>query len=211
MCAVIGVDITNPTSNDFDLVRNVFLESKIRGLHATGMTVLFGGKLKTFIEPVSADRFSCLDNLESLCDGNSLKLIGHCRYSTSDLEYNQPLYNKDVAIVHNGVISQELPENWEKLYGITTKTKNDSELLLHTVADNPLVLWADASISAIELHRNGVMKYYRNGKRPLYKTELKNGYILTSTKDIMKRASKNKIAATQVAMGGDGKDLQPNG
>lgn len=208
MCAVIGVDLVNPTPEDFALVRNVFLESKIRGLHATGMTVLSRGKLKTFIEPVAADKFTSLKDLESLCDGNALKLIGHCRYSTSDLLYNQPLYNQDVAIVHNGVISQELPENWERLYGISTKTKNDSELLLHTVNDNPLMLWADASISAIELHRNGLMKHYRNGKRPLYKTELKNGYILTSTADIMKRASKSKHVATIVACDSETIDLQ---
>lgn len=206
MCAIIGVSLLNPSSADFDLVRNVFIESKIRGMHATGMTVLHKKQLKTFIETVPADKFSELDNLEKY--SGELKLIGHCRYSTSDLEYNQPLYNEDVSIVHNGVISQELPERWNELYEINTKTKNDSELLLHTVDDNPLVLWADSSIAAIELRRSGVIRYYRNGKRPLYKTELENGFILTSTADIMQRASAGKYTAKAVPCGVKTKDYQ---
>ena len=206
MCAVIGVDLKNPSMDDLTLVMKVFLESKIRGMHATGLTFLYDGKLVTLIAPLPADRFSPIENLSDMVCDDKLKLIGHCRYSTSDLEYNQPLYTKDVAIVHNGVISQELPENWEKLYGITTKTKNDSELLLHTVSDSPLMLWSNASMAVIELHNSGVMKAYRNGKRPLYVTELDNGVIYTSTADIMHRASNGKHVAKRFDF--DGKDLQ---
>jgi glutamine phosphoribosylpyrophosphate amidotransferase len=206
MCAVIGVDLKNPSIDDLTLVMNVFLESKIRGMHATGLTFLCDDKLVTLMAPLPADIFSPIQNLSDMVDNNTLKLIGHCRYSTSDLEYNQPLYNNDVAIVHNGVISQELPENWEKLYGITTKTKNDSELLLHTVTNDPLVLWSNSSIAAIELHRTGKLKAYRNGKRPLYVTELDNGVIYTSTADIMKRASNGKYVAKRFDF--EGKDLQ---
>ena len=189
MCAIIGVYLEKVSKADFATIRNVFLESKIRGMHATGMTVLFNGKLLTFKEPVAADKFIHLDDLEEMVsDDGSLRLIGHCRYSTSDLEYNQPLCKEDVSIVHNGVITQELYENWEAKYGIKTVTKNDSELLLHTVDQNPLLHWKDASIAAIELHSNGTMKFYRNGKRPIYFTSLRNGVIITSTKDIAKRS-----------------------
>ena len=87
MCAVIGALIQNPTKQDFESIRKVFLESKIRGMHATGMTILFNGKLITFKEPVPADKFRHLDDLEEMVsDDGSLKLIGHCRYSTSDLQ-----------------------------------------------------------------------------------------------------------------------------
>jgi glutamine phosphoribosylpyrophosphate amidotransferase len=189
MCAVIGVYLEKVEESNFDIIRKVFLESKIRGMHATGMTVLINNKLVTFKEPVAADQFKHLNDLEKMVsDDGSLKLIGHCRYSTSDLEYNQPLYKEDVSIVHNGVITQELYENWETKYGIKTTTKNDSELLLHTVNQNPLLHWKDASIAAIELHSNGVMKFYRNGKRPLYSTAIPNGNIITSTADIATRA-----------------------
>ena len=224
MCAVIGVYLNKVNKADFTTIRNVFLESKIRGMHATGMTVLFNGKLLTFKEPVAADKFIHLDDLEEMVsDDGSLRIIGHCRYSTSYLEYNQPLYTEDVSIVHNGVITQELYENWEAKYGIKTTTKNDSELLLHTVNQNPLLYWKDASIASIELHSNGTMKFYRNGKRPIYFTSLPNGVIITSTKDIAIRAglkdpvdvgmncyitTNNGIIQKNFVMIDDAKDLQ---
>jgi glutamine phosphoribosylpyrophosphate amidotransferase len=141
-------------------------------------------------------------------DGN-LYLIGHCRYSTSDLRYNQPIQiNDKVSIVHNGVISQELPENWKDLYGYETETHNDTELINHTLEAglNPLTEWADSSMAVIELHSDGMMVWYRNGKRPLYKTVLKNGNIITSTKDIVKRAG---ITTEPHRVSYDGRDLQP--
>jgi glutamine phosphoribosylpyrophosphate amidotransferase len=125
-------------------------------------------------------------------DGN-LYLIGHCRYSTSDLNYNQPLWNESLAIVHNGVVSQEMPENWERLYGYKCETRNDSELILHTLKakKSPLVEFADASMAVIELYAEKKLRFYRNGKRPIYFTPMKNGSIITSTKDIATRAGLN--------------------
>ena len=122
-------------------------------------------------------------------DGN-LYLIGHCRYSTSDLAYNQPLWNENVSIVHNGVVSQEMPENWERLYGYKCKTRNDSELIVHTLQANksPLEEFPDSSMAVIELYKEKKLRFYRNGKRPIYFTSLKNGVIITSTKDIALRA-----------------------
>ena len=117
---------------------------------------------------------------------NILYLIGHCRYSTSDLEYNQPLSNEKKSIVHNGVITQELPENWNTLYPYVFETKNDSELVLHS--EDPLREFADASMAVCELYEDGRLRFYRNGKRPLYLTNLSNGSIITSTADVPKRA-----------------------
>jgi glutamine phosphoribosylpyrophosphate amidotransferase len=185
MCSVIGVFLRNITANDIDIVTKTILESRIRGMHATGVSYFKSGKIHTIRKPVSAKKFLEENSVENFVEGDQLTMIAHCRYSTSDLEFNQPIYNKDLSIVHNGVISQELPENWESIYGIKTKTKNDTELLLH--ADNPLVYWKDASISAIELRADKTIRYYRNGKRPLYHSKLKNGFIVTSTSDIMKR------------------------
>ena len=204
MCGVIGVHLDNPSKDDLKLVERVFIESRIRGMHATGMSYAYNNRITTVIKTVPADVFVSSHAIPSM---DKLRLIGHCRYSTSDLLYNQPLFNTEVAIVHNGVISQELPENWSDLYGITTETKNDSELLLCTIGADPVKYWANASIAAIELHRKGAMKYYRNGKRPLYKTDLDNGYIITSTADIMHRASNGKYSATVVECSSE-KDLQ---
>ena len=210
MCAVIGAVLKSPTSEQLELVRNVFLESRIRGMHATGLSYVNNGKVVTLKEAVPASVFSPLSNMEQLLneDGN-LYLIGHCRYSTSDLNYNQPMQiNDKVSIVHNGVISQELPENWEELYGYKTETKNDSELINHTLEAglNPMNEWEDSSMAVIELHSDGLLVWYRNGKRPLYKTTLDNGYIITSTKDIAKRAGIT-IQPSRVSYAG--RDLQP--
>ena len=50
-----------------------------------------------------------------------------------------------------------------------------------------MVEFTDASIAAIEIYDNSVMRFYRNGKRPLYLSQLENGCILTSTRDIPAR------------------------
>jgi len=189
MCSVIGVIIKEPRAEDFLMLHRVFLESKIRGMHATGISYVKHGKIITEKRPVPADEFPF--NFPSYVnEDGSLYLIGHCRYSTSDLEFNQPIANENLSVVHNGVITQELPEKWKELYGYDCKTKNDTELILHTAEDciSPLVRWKDSSLAVVELHVDKVIRFYRNGKRPLYLTSISNGCIITSTADVIKRA-----------------------
>lgn len=189
MCSVIGAIIKEPRAEDFLMLHRVFLESKIRGMHATGISYVKHGKIITEKRPVPADEFPF--NFPSYVnEDGSLYLIGHCRYSTSDLEFNQPIANENLSVVHNGVITQELPENWKELYGYDCDTKNDTELILHTAEDciSPLVRWKDSSLAVVELHVDKVIRFYRNGKRPLYLTNISNGCIITSTADVIKRA-----------------------
>ncbi|NBR25653.1 MAG: hypothetical protein EBU08_18105 [Micrococcales bacterium] len=191
MCAVVGAYLENPSSLDLVTLADVFRESSIRGLHATGISWVRGGQIHTHIDSVPATKFLDYFNLGSCIneDGN-LYLIGHCRYSTSDLAYNQPMYNENVSIAHNGVVSQEMPENWERLYGYKCKTRNDSELIVHTLEANksPLEEFPNASMAVVELYKEKKIRFYRNGKRPIYFTSLRNGGIITSTKDIAVRA-----------------------
>ena len=189
MCSVIGAIIKEPRAEDFLMLHRVFLESKIRGMHATGISYVKHGKIITEKLPVPADEFPFYFPSYVNEDG-SLYLIGHCRYSTSDLEFNQPIANENLSVVHNGVITQELPENWKELYGYDCETKNETELILHTAEDciSPLVRWKDSSLAVIELHVDKVIRFYRNGKRPLYLTNISNGCIITSTADVIKRA-----------------------
>lgn len=187
MCAVVGMVLNSPTTEDFQMAKRVFHESRIRGLHATGISYVKGGKITTEKLAVPADEFPFEFENYVNEDGN-LYLIGHCRYSTSDLQYNQPLGDSSVSIVHNGVVTQELPENWKELYGYDTETKNDSELIYKTVGESPLEKWEDASISAIELYSDKHIRFYRNGKRPIYLSLIQNGCIITSTMDIAVRA-----------------------
>lgn len=189
MCAVVGAIIQDPRPEDFDMLLRVFLESKIRGMHATGISYVKNSKIITEKLPVPADEFpfKFADYVNE--DGN-LYLVGHCRYSTSDLEFNQPIANDNLSVVHNGVITQELPEKWKELYGYDCETKNDTELILHTAEDciSPLLRWKDSSLAVVELHVDKVLRFYRNGKRPLYLTSIPNGCIITSTSDVPKRA-----------------------
>lgn len=189
MCAIIGAIIEKPSLDDFQTLKRVFLESKIRGMHATGISFLKNDKIITEKHAVPADRFP-FNFTEYVNEDGNLYLVGHCRYSTSDLEYNQPIANDNFSVVHNGVITQELPENWKGLYGYDCETKNDTELLLHTIQEDvsPLRRWKDASLSVCVLSRQKTIKVFRNGKRPNYLTFIPNGVIITSTADISKRA-----------------------
>lgn len=205
MCAIFGTIILKPSVKDLALIRKVFLESMVRGKHATGISFLphWSDKVITIKEPFSADKFieshlrdSDLPNLIS-GDGN-LYMIGHCRYSTSDLTYNQPISNGDISIAHNGVVTQESPETWESLYGYSYETKNDSEIVLRTVESNdcPLTKYPDSSLSVVELYNDKKIRFYRNGKRPMYLTTKRNGYIISSTKNIVERAIGNDFDGT---------------
>jgi len=205
MCAIVGAILQKPSESDWETVKKVILESGIRGLHATGVSFLphWSGGIVTLIEPVSAEKFVHMHLNKSVkefvnSDGN-LYLIGHCRYSTSDLEYNQPIYNNDYAIAHNGVITQEMPERWKELYGYDCVTKNDSELILQclTAGKSPLEEFPDSSMAVAELHKDKKLRFYRNGKRPIYFTYTSNGYTISSTEDIGFRA---KIKPVQMPM-----------
>lgn len=193
MCGIIGAILQNPSWEDIEVVQRVFRESRIRGMHATGISVLKDDKILTLKEPVPAHEFTAIEDLHlHLNEDGNLYMIGHCRYSTSDIEYNQPFSNsaKTLALAHNGVITQEMPDKWYDLYGYVAETKNDSELLLHTVSagKDPFSEWPDASISAVELRSDKTLRFYRNGKRPLHLTSMKNGFIITSTFDVVERA-----------------------
>lgn len=185
MCAVIGTIVQNPSLKQLDMIKRVFLESKIRGMHATGLSYVKNNSIITLKMPVPADKFP-FDFDSYLNEDGNLYLIGHCRYSTSDLEYNQPLSEMNKSIVHNGVITQELPQNWKELYGYECITKNDSELVLRS--EDPLTEFSHMSMGVCELKNDKTLRSYRNGKRPLYLTTFNNGCIITSTKDIPKRA-----------------------
>jgi hypothetical protein len=162
-------------------------------MHATGISFLpkWSDKVETIKEPLPADQFVDKhlhdDNIKDMVsDDGNLYMIGHCRYSTSDLEFNQPMFYNEKSIVHNGVITQELPENWKELYGYDCITKNDSELVLHS--DDPLREFSHMSMGVVELYLQKQLRFYRNGKRPLYLSSIPNGCIITSTADIANRA-----------------------
>lgn len=191
MCGVLGIAIKNPGEKEFQLVRRLFTESMIRGKHATGVSYVKNGKVHTIKEPVDAQTFINSQDIPSWVneDGN-LYCIGHVRYSTSDLAYNQPMATEELSIVHNGVISQEDPCTWKDTFGYNAETRNDSELILRCLeaGEVPLHKFHPASMSVCTLDKDKVITAFRNEARPLHYSYAANGIIFASTQNILLRS-----------------------
>lgn len=185
MCGVIGVHLSNPDKYDLELAKALFVQSMIRGKHATGVTYLVGSDLVTVKEPIPADEFVEKYDVREFVNPatGDLTFIGHIRYSTSDLRYNQPFQGESFSIAHNGVISQD-PDIWE----YETETLNDSELILRCIeaGDSPLEVYKHRSMACVVLEP-GLLYGWRNHERPLWMALRRNGLIFASTRDIIRR------------------------
>ena len=201
MCGVLGITIADFNERDYGLIRSLFQQSMIRGKHATGVSYVKNGKVHTIKEPIPADEFIRKQNLETWRneDGN-LYCIGHIRYSTSDLRFNQPFSIDELGVVHNGVISQEPPGTWSDLFGYKTETANDSELVLRAMEDgqNPLTVFNPASMAVCAIKADKRLIALRNHERPLYYYSDDRATIFASTKDILKRSGVNNSNKTQM-------------
>lgn len=190
MCGVIGVSLSEVTKPNLELIKEVFHQSMIRGKHATGLSYVKDNKIKTIKNGVPVTEFFKTINLsECINEDGSLYLIGHIRYSTSDIRYNQPFSNGNISICHNGVISQEDPSEWS----YKCQTSNDSEMILKSIEHNnhPLEDFADKSMSVCSISSDKTLSCFRNHERPLWYSLLSNGIIFTSTKDIAIRSGLN--------------------
>lgn len=185
MCGIIGI-----LGKNAEVVRQPFvdllLQSRIRGKHATGISYNDGDKLVTIKEPIPADEF-----VKHLPVDLGKLIIGHVRYSTSNIDYNQPLTEGEISLVHNGVITQAPFEQWSKLYNIPKfNTKNDSEILLkYILLNRKLIDFKDSSIACGFVARKDLY-CYRNTKRPLFLFKTENFVGFASTHNIIKRAIK---------------------
>jgi glutamine phosphoribosylpyrophosphate amidotransferase len=187
MCGVIGVSLSNVTDDDLVLVREVFQQTMIRGKHATGVSYVKNGKVYTEKEGVPVTWFFNNRRVSDwVNEDGGLYVIGHIRYSTSDLRYNQPFADDDLAIAHNGVISQEDPSTWK----YKCETANDSEMIFHSMKAgmDPLTDFDPASMAVVALKSNKELIGFRNNERPLYLSVKPNGVIFTSTADIALRS-----------------------
>ena len=188
MCAVVGA--FSKTKVDLDLFQKVMVQSMIRGKHASGIAWNNNGKLAYRIIDESAN-FLAFKNIDTNM------IIGHARYSTSDLNYNQPIKTDKIAIVHNGVISQEHPDTWKDTYGYDFDTKNDSEIVLRSYENNKHPLQLDGSMATIilDMTEKPTILFFRNEQRPLYYSTDKDIYI-ASTKNILERSGFEHILKT---------------
>lgn len=208
MCGIISGKVFKFDKSLFEKIRNLFLESSIRGMHATGISFLKNEKCYSYIEPASSiEFFNNEENNKVLkkvikCKYN---FIGHVRYSTSDILYNQPINIEDnLHLVHNGVITQKNFEFWKKsfsklLAGYKLKTKNDSELLgvylkkhfQGKIKNNVFGYFKKSSIACSVLYKNNIY-FFRNGKRPLYYYKDDYCFLIASTEDIFLRSGFDK-------------------
>ena len=190
MCAVIG--ISSDVIIERTEIENLLNKSMIRGKHATGIAWIENNKLNYDIVKYSADKYK-------LPEINTKMFIAHCRYSTSDLNWNQPMTDKNIALVHNGVVTQADHSKWESIYKLNFKTKCDSEILLRHWLINIHPLHVEGSMSCIVLENDSIPKlhFFRNEQRPLYYAEHNNNYYIASTKDILKRCKIKNINKTK--------------
>jgi len=191
MCGIVGIKLENITSEQLEKIPKLLIETEIRGKHASGIS-WFDYSSNRIMQIKSGVPISELikqfDFNACVFDGN-ISMIAHIRYSTSDIHYHQPLGDKNLQIVHNGVITQEHPSKWKSIYGYDCKTKNDSELIFHSLKNNKNIFeeFPDASISALSIDNFGNIKNYRNGLRPQWISKQPNGFFIGSTKDIFSR------------------------
>ena len=198
MCGIIGVDFKQPIiQDDINMIKQIFIESQIRGKHSTGLAWYENGKLFSEKENIPATQFVEKFNWKQFL-GKPLKLIGHTRYSTSNIEYAQPIGGEDCYIVLNGVITQSEPENWKHLYGFECKTKNDTELLYRywqkyksfDSYNKLLKTFPKSSMSVCYLTKTGKLGHFRNSLRPQWMVNLpdRKGKIIVSTMNIAIRS-----------------------
>lgn len=185
MCGVIGaVGGLQP-----DVIRRVFEQSRIRGLHAFGAAWLEAGAVR-----VSRSlTWEPIDALVSQLDTPALLL--HARYSTSGdwqvLDNNQPLMLNGTALVFNGVISMATQAEMERQYNVQLTHDNDGELFLRWLAQGLAVAEVarlmQGSFAGCWLTPNG-LSALRNVRRPLWRAQVEGMTLYASTADILRRA-----------------------
>lgn len=197
MCGIIGFSSKNVTTEDISILKKVMVESRIRGKHASGIAWCDArSNIQCIVKPISIDQLVEKFDFNQVINNGKVTLIAHARYSTSDIQYNQPIVGTDWAIVHNGVITQADPKGWQKTYGYKCKTKNDSELLLHCIEhhSDPYQIFPTSSFAAIVMNTKSELFPMRNGLRPMWKGKIGKGIVYASTYDILRRAGVQDIS-----------------
>jgi Alpha-glutamyl/putrescinyl thymine pyrophosphorylase clade 2/Glutamine amidotransferase domain len=215
MCGIIGyqfIDGKRPVDTSIcrAFLEQLLIQSKIRGLHATGVAYLEDAKLAVCKAPLPADKFLQQPEWDCFIAEMPSEAIFHCRYSTSgtweDSRNNQPLGLSRAALVLNGLVSMATREEYEEAYRVRTSTSNDTELILRFV--NGFMKNGDGAEDAIdhalvEIHRveppifacgiltgDGELLCVRDHVRPLYRfwVPALNMVGFCSTRDIFERA-----------------------
>jgi glutamine phosphoribosylpyrophosphate amidotransferase len=190
MCGIISAYIPQPAPSDIETLKRLFVEGQIRGRHQTGLAYKVGNKVERFVVEGDGKKLVAEFDWDLLLEVETLEIIGHNRYSTSDLRYPQPIQVfQDFSLCHNGVVTQESPATWKR-FGYELQTANDSELLYQAsyAGNEPLTEFPTATMAVCELSVARGLRWYRNGGRPAYIVKQESKFFICSTSDIAKRA-----------------------
>lgn len=193
MCAVIGYTSKHPTANHSLYLEKLFTASQVRGRHAYGIATQTCGGTRT-LKVNGLD--GLIDELYGLPD-KEIRILGHCRYSTSGdyrvQDNNQPisLPGYGMVLVFNGIIDMGTKEEMEKRHGMKLLFENDGEIFLRKMlrGDDVEAWVAEGAFPFAGCYLNkGEMVALRNDKRPLWRAEVDGAEFIASTYDILKRA-----------------------
>ena len=158
MCGIVGYK----PRKEIDLItlKELLYNSKIRGLHAFGISYYDNdGKLCVYKTLHFDEIIKEIDHNKTVSWKNGF--IFHSRYSTSgdfhNHNNNMPLMESSIAnavsIVLNGVISMKTVLEYEKQFEITCFTQNDAEIFLKLLQKDALnkLDCTESSIAAIWL------------------------------------------------------------
>lgn len=187
MCGIIGFSCKKPSKENISILNELIHQSKIRGLHSFGYSY-FNGLIQTEKH----------HDISSVKLPMSNKIIYHNRYSTSG-DYknhanNQPIHNKEMSLVFNGVLDMGTKEEIESKYNIKMENDNDGEIILNTCGTDinsiqKFVTETTGSFAGIILTNSSKLLAIRNTKRPLWELNHLDCVYLASTKDIFKRVN----------------------
>lgn len=188
MCGIIGFSCKSPNEENIEILNKLIFQSKIRGLHSFGYSYL-----NDTLQTEKHHDINCVK------PPMSNKIIYHNRYSTSG-DYknhanNQPIHNKEMSLVFNGVLDMGTKQEIESKYNIKMQNDNDGEIILNTCGTNidliqKFVTETTGSFAGMILTNSNKLLAIRNTKRPLWQLNHLNCVYLASTKDIFKRVNK---------------------
>jgi predicted glutamine amidotransferase len=133
MCGILGMIQVEPEDGHAEERRMLFdrllVASEARGDDATGVATVIDGEFKHLKNPYPANVFAATDDYQNFEFGRIV--IGHTRAQTqgaaSDNENNHPFITDRLAVVHNGMIQNDMVLIHEEK--LKPKGKCDSEVI----------------------------------------------------------------------------------
>lgn len=215
MCGIIGywpAESYDPMDVK-ERVNDLFWQSRARGTHAAGFSVLRPLELVT---RVSSNPEELLDTLWSLWVP-SYPLIMHTRYSQSgdwrEMRNNQPIHDGkrlddgarlEISVAMNGVIHMGTKEEFEQAFNVQCASYNDADVFVQRVLEGQpaedFIKELSGSFAGVWFERRTAektiqtgMRAMRNTRRPMWASN-EQGMWVASTYDIFRRSSFNAIA-----------------